>query len=75
MTLAQFIAILSGSRINPHKDSAKAARLVLVHGYSAKSAAEHYEINRRTVDRCVARIVARREPPQVCPTCGHATGR
>jgi predicted DNA-binding protein (UPF0251 family) len=75
MTPTQFDRIVAASRINPAKPSAAAARLVLIDGLSAQDAASRVGLNRRTVDRCVARIVARHQPPQVCPTCGHATGR
>ncbi len=75
MTPTQFTAAITASRIKRGGMAVTAAERVLVDGWSAKSAAEHYEINRRTVDRCVARIVARHQPRDVCPTCGHATGR
>jgi predicted DNA-binding protein (UPF0251 family) len=75
MTPTQFDRILAASRIKPDGESAAAARLVLIDGLSAQDAASRVGLNRRTVDRCVARIVARHQPRDVCPTCGHATGR
>ena len=71
MTPTQFDRILSSTRINPSKPSATAARLVLIDGLSAQDAAARVGLNRRTVDRIVARL----QPRNVCPTCGHATGR
>jgi hypothetical protein len=70
MSPRQFQLALAGTRMPPDSASSRAARLVLVEGFSMHGAARECGIGHSAVSRAVARI----QPRVACPTCG-GTGK